>query len=202
VTPDFGSVLGGVEVTNPWATEDDARDPGASMTYDFENVNPWSRVYPQPVKSEAGEGVVGTSELSDEQAHSGKRSAKLHVVFPPSQRNRWLIKLFSLKMDYTKPVRVLRFWLCADGTGTGCVPRIRDRSGECFYGPAVSLDWTGWRQIEWDLNETPPVSIANGDGNRTQDIPPVELVLELTPKMEADGSEFTIFLDDLEVGFQ
>lgn len=203
VTVDFASHLGGVELTNPWAKGGAAEgDPGAPIVYDFEKVNPWSRVYPQPAQSNTGEAVIGTSELSEEQAYSGTRSAKLHVVLPSTQRKAWLIKLFSLKMAYRRPVRAFRFWLYASESETKCVPRIRDRSGECFYGPAFSLDWAGWRLVEWDLTDSPPTSVAHGDGNQAQDTPPLELVLDFAVNVDPDGTNFTLFVDDLEVEFQ
>ena len=179
-------------------------DPEATAcVYDFEAHNPWGRVYPQPSKSKAGQAVVATSELSTEQAHSGERSAKLSVALPPGPPATWLIKLFSLKFSYASPVAVMRFWLFGDGSGRRFRPRVRDRSGECFYGAMQAVDWSGWRQIAWDLAATPPVSIAHGDGNRQQDCPPIEIVLEIYAERqsEADGT-FVLYVDDLELELQ
>ncbi len=166
------------------------------FAYDFEEHNPWSRVYPVPVKNQAGQAVEGTSELSDEQAHSGEKSAKLAVKLPEGLPNGYMIKLFSVKFAYDRPVRAIRYWLFGDGSGRSAKLRIRDGSGECFYDAPTSVDWTGWRQITCDLDERPPASISAGDGNQVQDGPPMEIVVEI--RAEAD-SEMVLYFDDLEV---
>ena len=188
-------------VLNELARGQGVRDGEATAcVYDFEANNPWGRVYPQPEKNKAGQAVVATSELSTEQAHSGERSAQLSVELPLGPPSAWLIKLFSLKFGYMSPVVAMRFWLFGDGSGQTFRPRVRDRTGECFYGAMQSLDWTGWRQIVWDLSATPPTSIASGDGNRQQDCPPIEIVLEIYAERqpESDG-KFVLYVDDLEV---
>jgi len=166
------------------------------FSYDFEKGNPWSRVYPVPVKNHAGVAVEDSSELSDEQAHSGERSAKLTVRLPLGPPATYNIKLFSVKFAYDRPVRAIRYWLYGDGSGRSATLRVRDASGECFYDAPVVVDWTGWRQITWDLDERPPASISAGDGNQVQDGPPMEIVVEV--RAEAD-SEMTLYFDDLEV---
>ncbi len=171
-------------------------DGGRRHVYDFEEDNPWSRVYPEPEQSADGIAVQGASELSDEQAHSGERSTRLHVVTADGQPERYNIKLFSQDLPFEQPVRKISYWLHGDGSGRTARPRIRDASGEGFYGPATSIDWEGWRQVTWDLDDTPPLNIAGGNGNRRQDGPTMELVLEIR---EDAGSEMTLFFDDLEV---
>ncbi len=171
-------------------------DGGLRFSYDFETDNPWSRIYPVPEQSQAGIAVVGASELSDEQAHSGARSARLHVVTPVGPPERYNIKLFSQRLPYDRPVRRISYWLYGDGSGRTARLRIRDASGEGFYDRPVTVDWTGWRQVVWDLDETPPTRIAGGDENRRQDGPIMELVVEI--RIDAPA-EMTLYFDDLEV---
>ncbi|MFW6157187.1 MAG: hypothetical protein ACOC7J_07690, partial [Armatimonadota bacterium] len=169
---------------------------GKRFVYDFEQENPWSRVYPVPEQSEGGIAVEGTSELSDEQAHSGARSTKLHVVTPNGEPDSYNIKLFSQYLPFEQPVRAWSFWLYGDGSGRGARPRVRDANGESFYGTPFRIDWEGWRQVTWDLSRTPPTRVAGGNDNKHQDGPTMELVLEID---QDAGSEMTLFCDDLVV---
>jgi hypothetical protein len=167
------------------------------LEFDFEANNPWSRVYPSPEETKEGAKVVGTAQLSAERSHSGGRSVKLEVAFPAGRPGPWQVKLFSVRLPLERPVAEMRFRLFGDGSGLVFQPRLRDRSGECFYGPRGTLDWEGWREIVWNLRETPPVRIEVGDGNRQQDTPPFEVVLELFPEVPAGGGRLVLFADDL-----
>lgn len=166
------------------------------FVYDFEQDNPWSRVYPEPERNQAGEAVIGSSELSDEQAHGGERSAKLVATAPAGPPARFTIKLFSQYLPYDRPVRRISYWLYGDGSGRTARLRIRDSSGESFYDRPVPVDWTGWQQIVWDLDEAAPPLVAGGDGNRVQDGPTMELVVEIGLTASND---LTLYFDDLEV---
>jgi len=167
---------------------------GRRYSYDFETENPWSRIYPVPEQSEAGIAVTGTSELSDEQAHGGERSARLNVVTPDPPPVGYNIKLFSQRLPYDRPVRRISYWLYGDGSGRSARLRIRDGGGEGFYDRPVRIDWTGWQEIVWDLDINPPVSGGNEDGR--QNGPTMELVVEIS--MDA-ASEMTLYFDDLVV---
>ena len=86
-----------------------------------------------------------------------------------------------------------------DKSGLHYQPRIRDCTGECFYGPAGIVDWKGWREITWNLTETAPVNINSGDGNHQLDGPTMEIVLEIKPDVPAQGGHIALYLDDLTV---
>jgi hypothetical protein len=189
----------GEPLTNPIAGAKSAATDG--LSFDFESTNPWCRVYPVPEKTKAGKAVVGKADLSTEQSRSGTHSVKLDVTFPPGKPGPWLVKLFSVKFPFSKPVTEMRFAVFGDGSGTRFQPRVRDGKGEGLYGPAGKLDWQGWREIVWDLRKTPPVQFMGGDGNHEQDGPTFELVLEVTPKVPAAGGHFVLYLDDLQVRF-
>ena len=169
---------------------------GMRITYDFETENPWSRIYPEPVQSQDGVALETSAELSDEQAHGGEKSSRLHVVTPPGAPARYNIKLFSQYLPFSRPVQKLSFWRYGDGSGRRAHVRIRDNRGEGFYDAPFAIDWEGWQQVTWDLNERPPASISAGDRNQEQDGPTMELVVELH---QAPGSEMTLFFDDLQV---
>lgn len=169
---------------------------GQAIVYDFETHHPWSLVYPEPEKTPAGAAVVGRSELSADQAHGGKQAGRLSVTLPPGPPNSFTIKLFSEKLPYSRPVVVWRFWLYGDGSGRRIGMRVRDARGENFYRAPLQMDWTAWKQISWNLTQEPPVTVAGGDGNKQQDGPPMELVLNFGAK---PGEQLTLYVDDLEV---
>jgi hypothetical protein len=175
------------------------------LMFDFEHANPWCRLYPVPEKNAAGAAVVTEAALSTDQAHSGASSLKVTAALPPAPPENWTIKLFSIKfLTITRPVTALSFAMfgSAENQGLAFRPRIRDRSGECFYGPRQRVDWSGWKIIGWDLTETPPDPISAGDGNREQDAPPIEIVLELYATAGPDGGQITLLLDDLSIQLQ
>ena len=60
-----------------------------------------------------------------------------------------------------------------------------------------TLDWDGWKSVSWDIVERPPVEIAGGNGNRHQDAPPLEIVLEIFFNIPTEGHAFECFVDDL-----
>lgn len=200
--PDIGLEIRGA-LEGLAAVEPSARSITATgrelLRYDFERANPWSLVYPVPETNQAGMPVQGVSELSAEQAHSGTSAANLTVKLPSSPPSRYMIKLFSLKMPYGRPVQAVRFWLYGDGSGKAYRLRVRDAGGECFYAPAGTMTWSGWKQIVWDLEATPPQPISQGDGNHVQDCPPLEIVLEVDVTAGPEGGELCLWVDDLEV---
>jgi len=176
-TAAVSSGVSGIPVLTTEAEETAAG--GRRYSYDFEDENPWSRVYPVPEQSQDGIAVQGVSELSDEQAHSGERSARLHVQTPHGAPGHYRIKLFSQYLPYDRPVRKISYWLRGDGSGREARLRIRDGSGEGFYDTPVAVDWTDWRQITWDLDERPPVLGGAGNDDGRQDGPTMELVVEI-----------------------
>ncbi|MGI5818302.1 MAG: right-handed parallel beta-helix repeat-containing protein [Armatimonadota bacterium] len=193
-TTPAGSGAPGVSIMTGEVEE--TEDGGRRFLFDFEGQNPWSRVYPEPEQSRDGIAVQGASEQSDERARSGQLSTRLHVVTPAGEPRTFNIKLFSHYLPFEQPVRRWSFWVFGDGSGRSARPRIRDRSGEGFYGEQFRIEWEGWRQVIWDLEKTPPTLIAGGDGNESQDGPTMELVLEIAQEA---GTEMTLFFDDLEV---
>ena len=169
----------------------------ARHVFDFENFNPWSRFYMSSGQLDAI--VKGSSVLSTEQAASGSKSAKVSAVFPPTQKPySCFIKLFTVQFeDCEAPLKRVSCMLYGAKQGNSFRLRIRDKDGECFYGPMQTLDWDGWKSISWDIVERPPVEIVGGNGNRHQDAPPLEIVLEIFFNIPAEGHAFECFVDDL-----
>ncbi|MHB8995284.1 MAG: hypothetical protein ACYC63_08560 [Armatimonadota bacterium] len=188
----YGGTDIGLELRGPRPVE----ELPAVLQYDFETTNPWSLVYPEPVKNGAGTAVLASAELSTEQAHSGERSCKLSAQLPAGPPAMYNLKLFSQKLPYARPLKIWRFWLYGDGSGRSYGMRIRDGRSESFYRTPGKIDWTGWKQVVWDLSQEPPANIMGGDGNKHQDGPPMELVLDI--KAEA-GKTCVLYFDDLEV---
>ncbi len=172
----------------------------AGLRFDFETANPWSRVYPEPPRATDGKPVLAAVSLSTDQCVSGTRALKLDVTLPPGEPRPWLIKLFSARLDpCLRPVRAVRFQLFGDGSGSAFCLRLRDAEGESFLGPEQRLDWQGWREVSWDVGTAPPRHLAGAAGNRRQDVPPVEIVLDLYPRTGPEGGRLVLYSDDLEV---
>jgi hypothetical protein len=170
------------------------------LFFDFESDNPWHRAYLWPERDEEGTAVPTQAVLSKQQAASGQQAVAISAQLPPSDKPRtWQLKLFSTRFDcLEKPVTELSFKIFGDGSNTRFVPRVRDKSGEQFYGPEGRLDWQGWREIRWNLKETPP-RCHGGDGNQRQDGPPMEIVVDFYPQVPATGGTRTFYLDDLSI---
>lgn len=168
--------------------------------FDFENENPWSRAYVWPEHGPDGTAIATQAVLSEQQAASGKQAVAVSAQFPPGDKAKtWQLKLFSVRFDcLERPVTALSFKLFGDGSNTRFVPRVRDRSGEQFYGPEGRLDWQGWRTISWNLKDQPP-RCQGGNNNQVQDGPPMEIVVDFYPEVPAAGAAVTFFLDDLSV---
>ncbi|MBP5637954.1 MAG: hypothetical protein J6X55_00615 [Victivallales bacterium] len=165
--------------------------------YDFESINPLSRFYYE--NAPKGVKVKGSSSLSNEQAISGKQSAKITAEFPASNAPyNCFIKVFSVPFkDVTTPISKISCKMYAAGQGNGFRLRIRDRDGECFYGPMQKLDWNGWKDVVWDLSNQPPTGVAGGNRNTVQDCPPLEIVIEVYFSVPKEGHSFVLFVDDL-----
>lgn len=200
----FGGLDPGIENRGPRPAEPDALPLGAirtptgrlALSYDFEQTNPWPLIYPEPAQSAAGEAVTFSAALSPAQAHGGTKSGLWQVKVPAGAPATYNLKLFSIKFPYRRPVAGMRFWLYGDGSGRAFRPRVRDAQGESFYGPPLAMDFTGWREVVWDLAQTPPVVPPFVGGNQRQDVPPVEIVLEVSATA---GTEVTLYVDDLTV---
>lgn len=173
--------------------------PNPELKFDFETVNPWCRTYLEPEKRERA--AQHRSTLDDSCAAQGKSSAKVEVSLPPGAASRQVqLKLFTEKLnDFTSAPVHWSFYLKPDVSAQGVryVLRIRDAEGEQHYGPSGVMDWTGWRQIQWDMRQQ-PARVA-GAGNRRLDTPPLELVLEVMVDVPPEGRNLHFHVDDLMI---
>jgi hypothetical protein len=175
-------------------------DGGTRWTWAFEASHPWNRIYPVPTESEAGTAVGGLAELSDEQAQSGTKSGKVLVQFPPAPPGGYEIKLFSARFQFfTKPIRRIAFSAYNDGAPISYRLRVRDGRGEGFWSAPRTLEGGGWRQIEWDLQADPPVTVRGGDDSGAQDGPPLEIIMEYQVEAGDGWTKRAIYVDDLVV---
>lgn len=168
--------------------------------YDFEQENPLGRPYPEPLRNNAGEPLRGVLELSTEQAHGGTKALRLAVQTPADPPALMRMKLFSSKLPFAKPIKAVRFWVYGDASGRQVQMRLRDRTGESFYDAPFRLDWAGWQQFTWDLDQRPPINIAGGNKNQVMDGPPMEVVIDITyPTGTSLAAPAVLFIDDLEI---
>jgi hypothetical protein len=169
------------------------------VAFDFENSNPWNLIYYAPLTRDDGKPLDGTAELSTEQAVSGQSSLRLHVELPPNAHNRWTVKLFSQRLNIAAGAKVVcvRFNMFGDNSHASFIPRFRDAKGELFWGKSGTIDWQGWRLLEWDLTAVPP-AIRGGDKNQTLDAPFQFIVDFRHHNIPSTGRIFTVFIDDLQ----
>lgn len=173
----------------------DASNTPVVHDYDFETTNPWSRTFIEPQNLEKT--VQHSSTLSTKQAASGKSSAKVHAIFPKSDKTRtYILKLFTVKFhDVKKPVTSWTFKMFCNNDNVTFHPRVRDKQGEYFFSTRQTTNWSGWKTIHWDLTKNPPNPVLGG--NKIQDCPPIELVIDFYITVPPEGRTFTVFLDDL-----
>ena len=119
-----------------------AKSVTARHDFDFETFNPWSRFYMNNAQMDAK--VKGSSVLSREQAASGAQSAKVTMQFPPAAAPySCYLKLFTVQFqDCEAPLKHVSCMLYGAKQGNSFRLRIRDKDGECFYGPMGKLDWS------------------------------------------------------------
>jgi len=79
------------------------------------------------------------------------------IKLPPGAPGRYTVKFFSPKFAFTRRIRAARYWVYYTGPAIPYDLRVRDSRGEGFYNAGGKLDGTGWQQIAWDLEKTPPV---------------------------------------------
>jgi hypothetical protein len=200
----------------------DAADPAASATAELVLSKPDSRalvadfeeerVYP-PFEPEGlrGAGAGGPAATSEQAAHSGRRSLALEW-----NREKAGVRVVSVDPPVPGVPVALRVWVQGDGSGALFYPLIGDRSGvskgatrgqwDLFFGrtadaaeaQAVTVDWTGWRELRFRLPPVPPT--WNVDLPVWSFVPSYPLGIHLVVLAPDGGPERgTLYVDDVSV---
>ncbi len=162
----------------------------------FDFVFPTQRPYPAGAWTSDNE-ITYTSEYSQEQAHSGDSSNKLHYDFGSSSgyinfRTKNMAR-FSREVPTGIAVRIF-----GDGSGNKVRLRIVDLTGESYVSPSSTLDFNGWQEIAYDNEST--WQHWGGDNNNVLDLPISHLSLEVM-KEDAGAQAGTLYIDDWRLTF-
>ena len=134
---------------------------------DFETPRGFLGLKAQGIKDAPGEGETD-AQTTTEQAHSGKRSLALRW-----DKEKKPISLVSVDPPLPGQAVELSLWLYGDNSGVLFYPLLGDKRGvkhglgnlqfDLFLPRvagelqnAVRVDWTGWRQLQFQLPVVPP----------------------------------------------
>ena len=131
-------------------------------------------------------GSTGSMRLS----YGWDTSAPTHLIrlyLPPtaSQNRRF-------NSDY-----VVQAWIFGDGSGNRIRFMLRDGANQLEGSQWHTIDWIGWKLVEWDLQNDPIVGWVNGDGVLTG-----QLHTDSFQMTSGEGSYAptgTIYIDDYQI---
>jgi hypothetical protein len=127
-------------------------------------------------------------QLSTDEAHDGKQSLKLHYHFLGAGGFQYLG--IPNKVKLLAPVHKLRYWLKGDNSKCSFGLQVTDARGETHQYRSLSsgtgqggvIDFTGWKEIVFDLDS--PHETWGGDKNGKLDQPIVAVTLTLGQPVE------------------
>jgi len=193
----FGAGLPGVLSPEPQWAESLGKPFAMEWTplLDLEGESPTGTVqWSQPVEEGAALPAYEVG-LSDENPHSGNKSLRIHLRFPPDLANQEL-KIFTKDLPLAHVDRV-RLWVYGDGSGRKLVIRVRDKSQEQFYCQVGTIDWTGWGEVVADF-VSGNLRVDGGDANNHIDGPPVTIVIQIG-HAKGQPTDSVIYIDDISV---
>ncbi len=148
-------------------------------------------------------------QLSTDQPHDGKQCLKLHYHFLGTGNFQYLG--ISNKVKLQAPVDKLRFWLRGDNSKCSYGLQVTDAGGETHQYRSLStgagqggiVDFTGWKEVVFDLDA--PHETWGGDKNGNLDHPISAIILTIGQPMENGKvlpAEGDLYFDSLSVDSQ
>ncbi len=151
------------------------------------------RVWPSDSNVDANQAYDGS------QVHSGNSALRIDYGFSGADPSAYILFMSRSMMDFREeaPNRI-SLWVYGDGSGNSFALRILDDTGESHVCPATSIDFTGWRQISFDVDDSWSHWSGNDDG--VIDLPLSRVVFQLN---HGDGGASTgsLWLDDWRLTF-
>ncbi len=143
--------------------------------------------------------VQASQGYDGSEVHSGSGALRLDYDFSGSASGAYV--LFGTRsmaaFSSEVPTRIA-LWVFGDGSGNSIVLRILDGSGESHVSPSRVLDFTGWHEISFDVDDSWAHWSGNDDG--VIDLPLTRLMFQL--KHEDTGRVAgTLRLDDWRLTF-
>lgn len=151
-----------------------------------------------------------TVQLSTSQSHEGKRCLQLHYHFLGTGSFQYLG--IPNKVKIKAPVHTLRYWVRGDGSKCSCGLQVADASGETHQyrslstgtGQGQTIDFTGWKEVAFDLNAAH--ESWGGDKNGKIDYPITGITITVGQPVDRSGGKVTplpaqgdLYFDSLRV---
>jgi hypothetical protein len=158
------------------------------MVQDFEKSSSLPSVWVVGIPNENA-----SVRLSTEQWHDGSQSLKLHYRFVGAGGFQYLG--IPNKVKIHGPVHKLRYWLKGDESKCSCGLQATDAAGETHQfrslstgaGQGVIIEFTGWREVVFDLDA--PHETWGGDKNGKIDDPITAIILTVGQPVERGGGK-------------
>lgn len=144
----------------------------------------------------SNDNVQGSFEYSNEQAASGRTSARLSYRFTGA--GYILCSTPNLTGHPGRAPESLSVMIYGDGAGHHLALRINDATDERFVLPVGPVDWTGWKRVEVRDFAKGNHYLGNADG--IIDTPVRNISFELT-RTAAGPQSGALYVDDIELAF-
>ncbi len=126
---------------------------------------------------------------------SGSKSMKLNYTWD-TLASDWLIReYYSLSTPTFNSSDILQTYLFGDGSGNEFRFAVRDNTGSVEVSPWYTINWLGWRLINWDMTKD-GTGTWIGDGVLNDPLKFDSYQLTYAPGGKPDGS---IYFDDLQI---
>ncbi len=146
-----------------------AADTGTTpvMVQDFEKPSSLPSVWVVDIPNDHA-----SVQLSSTDPFQGKQCLKLHYHFTTAGGNQYLG--IPNKVNIQAPIHKLRYMLKGDNSGCGYGLRLEDADGETHQYKGGVIDFTGWKEVVFDLDA--PHETWGGDKNGKMDYPITSLI--------------------------
>jgi len=145
-------------------------NPEATVMDDFDHeiANWW-----KPLQSGSTKGVVAEETVREHEPNvvclstGSGGSMKLNYGWEDSRDGYIRLYLPPKAEQNNQPfdtTHTLKVWLLGDGSGHDFRFVLRDGKGTYEASPWKTIDWKGWKLMEWDLSDDPVYGWINGNG--------------------------------------
>jgi len=188
---DLPSEAGYQHLQGAMAAESD-QDVRFLFAWDGDTQYP-GRIWPSDSNVDADQAYDGT------QVHSGHGALKIDYDFGGAGSNTYVMFMSRSMAEFRDeaPTRI-SVWVYGDSSGNSFALRILDDTGESHVCSDTPIDFTGWRQISFDVDGTWAHWGGNDDG--VIDPPLSRLVFQLNHD-DGGASSGALWLDDWHLTF-
>jgi hypothetical protein len=194
--------LFGNEITGLFTSGFSTGDDEFALINTIDNFESGISNWWQPQQSGSTAGILteltGTSSATNNfnYIHAGSRSMKLTYGWDTNATSGWLIRVYrpATTPTFTSSY-ILQTYLFGDGTGNKFRFAVRDATNGIEASQWYTMDWVGWKLINWDMANDPVVAwVGNGILEDPMRIDSYQITFE--PGNENTGE---LYFDDLRV---